>query len=231
MKFYVYIYLDPTKPGHFDSPYLCLTKSPFYVGKGTGERYKFETKTSEDECNQFLRRKILKIRKEIEPEVLLIPCESEESAFSLEFLLTEYFGIFPKGLLCNLRPGGKGGFFLTKETKAKLSEANRGENNPNFGRRWTEERREKWLKTFKSKDRTRSPESMQKTWEGKNRKYLIKDLSGNETIVDDLSKYCQENSLPLSTLRFALKNGNVIKSNRRKSKIEGYQIFYADDKL
>ena len=230
MKFYVYIYLDPTKTGYFDSPYLCLTKSPFYVGKGTGERYKFETKTGEDECNQFLRRKILKIRKEVEPEVLLIPCESEESAFSLEFLLTEYFGIFPKGLLCNLRLGGKGGFSLTEETKAKLSEANRGENNPNFGRKWTKEQREKWEQTIKSKDLSRTAEMMQKTWEGKNRKYLIKDLSGNEFIVDDLTQYCRENSLPLTALRYALKNGNVVKSKRRKSKIEGYQIFYADGK-
>ena len=69
---------------------------------------------------------------------------------------------------------------------------------------------------------------MQKTWEGKNRKYLIKDVAGNEIIIDDLTKYCQENSLPLTSFRAALKNGNIIKSRRKKSRAEGFQIFYLD---
>lgn len=230
MDFYVYIYLDTTKPNKVNSPYFCVNFTPFYIGKGTGDRYKLETKIGEDECNQFLRRKILKIRNTREPEILIIPCDSEESAFSLEFLLTEYFGIFPNGVLCNLRPGGKGGFKLTDETKRKLSLANQGENNPNYGRRWTESQREKWHASFSAKDRSRSAESMKKTWDGKNRKYLIKDLNGNEIIVDDLTKYCSEYSFPLTAFRFALKNGNVVKSKRRKSRIEGYQIFYIDGK-
>ena len=231
MSPYVYIYLDPTKPGKFLSTFVSLSLSPFYVGKGTGTRYKLETKTDEKSCNDVLRNRINKIRETIEPEILIIPCESEDAAFALEYILTSHFGVFPTGLLCNLREGGKGGFRLSNETKSKLSRINSGENNPNYGRKWTPEQREKWLASFKSKDRKRSPESMQKTWDGKNRTYLIRDVDGNESIVNDLTKYCQENSLPLSALRFALKNGNRVTSGkRRKSKVEGYEIFYLDGK-
>lgn len=231
MKPYVYIYLDPTRPGKFVSPMLSLTISPFYVGKGTGTRYKFETKTEEKASNNVLRNRIIRIREIQEPEIIIIPCESEDEAFSLEFMLTCHFGIFPKGLLCNFREGGRGGFRLSNETKAKLSGANSGANNPNFGRKWSPEQREKWMKSYKSKDRSRSAESMQKTWEGRNRAYLVRDTNGNETLVTDLTKYCQENNLPLSALRNALKNGNrVISGKRRKSRVEGYEIFYVDGK-
>lgn len=237
-KPYVYVYLDPRKPGIFlcssDPKDWTFCFQPIYVGKGTGERYKISTKVnlpSYKYRNEVLENKINSIIKSgNEPSVVLLSCETETEAFELERKLTDKFGIYPNGLLCNLKPGGEGGFSLTNETKAKLSELNSGENNPNYGRKWTESQREKWLTSFKSKDRSRSPESMKKTWEGKNRKYLIKDLNGNEIIVEDLTKFCQENSLPLSALRFALSNGNIVKSKRRKSRIEGYQIFYIDGK-
>lgn len=230
MSSYVYIYLDPTKPGKFLSPFVSLSFSPFYVGKGTGTRYKLETKTDGKASNGVLRNRIAKIRKIIEPEILIIPCDSEDAAFALEYILTSHFGIFPNGHLCNFRQGGKGGFKLTNETKSKLSRINSGENNPNYGRKWTSEQHEKWQTSFKSKDRKRSPESMQKTWDGKNREYLIRDTGGNEVTITDLTKYCKENLLPLSAFRYALKNGNRVKSKKRISKVEGYEIFYLDGK-
>jgi len=40
-RYYNYIYLDPFKPGKFEYRYLnfCLLYEPFYVGKGTKDRY------------------------------------------------------------------------------------------------------------------------------------------------------------------------------------------------
>ena len=237
-KPYVYVYLDPRKPGSFpcsdDSKDWTFTFQPFYIGKGTGERYQLSTKMdlpAYKYCNKVLENKIKSILKEgKEPNIVILTCETEEEAFELESRLTNQFDIYPTGLLCNLKHGGKGGFTLTEETKAKLSELNAGEKNPCYGRKWTPERREKWMNTIQSKDMSRSPESMQKTWEGKNRQYLIRDTEGNEIIVTDLTKYCQENSLPLTAFRYALKNGNRVQSKKRVSKVEGYEIFYSDGK-
>ena len=237
-KPYVYVYLDPRKPGQFkcsnDDKDWTFCFQPIYVGKGTGERYKVSTKVnlpSYKYRNEVLENKINSILKSgNEPSIVLLPCETESEAFGLERNLTDIFGIYPKGLLCNLKPGGEGGFTLSDETKVKLSLANSGENNPNFGRKWTEEQREKWTASFKSKDRRRSAESMRKTWEGKNRVYIILDTDGNEFTVTDLTKYCADNNFPLSAFRNALKNENTVTSKKRKSKVEGYQIFYADGK-
>jgi len=39
LKFYVYIYLDPQKPGNFSYGPYHFDFEPFYVGKGFGDRY------------------------------------------------------------------------------------------------------------------------------------------------------------------------------------------------
>lgn len=38
--FYVYIYLDPRKPGKYQFNKYCFLNQPFYVGKGKKDRYK-----------------------------------------------------------------------------------------------------------------------------------------------------------------------------------------------
>ena len=63
--FYVYIYLDPRKPGEYVYDDLKFDFEPFYVGKGIGNRlnrhiylYKY------DNCNSFKYNKINKIKME-----------------------------------------------------------------------------------------------------------------------------------------------------------------------
>ena len=37
-EFYVYIYLDPRKPGKYTYEDLCFLYEPFYIGKGKNNR-------------------------------------------------------------------------------------------------------------------------------------------------------------------------------------------------
>lgn len=37
--FYVYAYLDPTKPGKYEFLETCFLYKPFYIGKGQKNRY------------------------------------------------------------------------------------------------------------------------------------------------------------------------------------------------
>ena len=39
-KFYIYVYLDPRKPGNFKYGGYTFKYEPFYVGKGQNYRYK-----------------------------------------------------------------------------------------------------------------------------------------------------------------------------------------------
>lgn len=45
-KFYVYVYLDPRKPGKYKYGEYEFDYEPFYVGKGTGRRIRNHFKPS-----------------------------------------------------------------------------------------------------------------------------------------------------------------------------------------
>ncbi|WP_165899759.1 NUMOD3 domain-containing DNA-binding protein [Borborobacter arsenicus] len=104
---------------------------PFYVGKGAGER-----DTSERGRNPIFKRIVAKIRRNgSEPFVARWQdglCE--EDAFRLEVAYIGLLGRRDKGtgILANLTDGGDGpsGAVISDETRAKLSEARRGKNNP-----------------------------------------------------------------------------------------------------
>ena len=108
--FYVYLYLDPV---NFDT---------FYVGKGTGQRWKLCTHRPEH--NKWLARKINKIGAE-NILIKMINCKSEEHAFQLEKEIIQQFGRRDLGLgtLLNMTDGGEGlsGAIWTDERKANKS--------------------------------------------------------------------------------------------------------------
>jgi hypothetical protein len=107
--FYVYIYLDPRKPGKYIYDKYAFDHEPFYVGKGHNNRcYKhWKHKTNNNEFDE----KINNIRKQcgyypivkIEKEHL-----TEKKAYLLETILIEKIGkkINLTGPLCNIN-GGK----------------------------------------------------------------------------------------------------------------------------
>jgi hypothetical protein len=148
-------------------------------------------------------------------------------AFSLERVLTQHFGIAPEGgILLNERHGGEGGWSLSDNTKKILSKINSGEGNPNFGKKWSEDRHNKQRIAWASKDRSKTPESMAKTWAAKNRQYEIITNTGEVLMTSDLTKFCKDRSLPLSSFRKTLVAGGGIVSRTRPSAVDGWSIKY-----
>lgn len=122
-RFYVYVYLDPRKPGTFAHGEFCFPFEPIYVGKGTRTRAYYLSNR-----NNILSGKIKKFGA---PVVFFAGRKLPESeAFELEKKLIEIIGRMDlcSGTLCNLTDGGEGlfGFTHTDETKEKIGAANRG---------------------------------------------------------------------------------------------------------
>lgn len=153
--YYVYVYLDPRKPGeyiYFDDKLKLEAKfdyEPFYVGKGCGKRK--HTHLSENENNTANRYKFNKIQKIIretgnDPIVLLNEFDLyEQDAFKLEIKLIALIGRndLKKGPLTNLTDGGEGPSNPSAERRRKMSLNTSGENNPNYGNHLSDESKEK----------------------------------------------------------------------------------------
>jgi hypothetical protein len=122
--FYVYIYLDPRKPGKFTYDHLFFDFEPFYVGKGT--RYR---------CHTGIRDKgptlkVTKIKSILKSGNFPIVIKIYESLTNLESCEKEIETIkkigrsnIEKGPLCNMTDGGTGGtgFKHSEEWKKVLS--------------------------------------------------------------------------------------------------------------
>ena len=111
-KYYVYVYLDPLKPGKFIYGNFCFNFEPFYVGKGSGARAISHLKeTSENTDNKFKFRKINKILNSGKVPIITKVQESMEevSAFLLEKKLIKLIGrkTFKEGVLTNISIGGE----------------------------------------------------------------------------------------------------------------------------
>lgn len=112
--FYVYVYMDPTKPGNFIYDDLKLNYEPFYVGKGRGNRYKmhiidakWRQKTKKRKLSH-MHNKILKIQN---PIILKIKENLlEKDAFEIEKKYILLIGRYDigNGPLCNMSNGGDG---------------------------------------------------------------------------------------------------------------------------
>ena len=152
-RFYVYIYLDPRKKGHYCYKNISFLYEPIYVGKGTGTRKISHLKCINKHGNPYFGNKLHKIasefsKQEMQKYILIFGSLLEEQeAFDLETDLIEEIGRhdLKLGSLTNLTDGGDGasGVVVSEETKQKLSEVNKGENNPNFGKPRDEETRTK----------------------------------------------------------------------------------------
>jgi len=120
---------------YYTYAYLRENKTPYYIGKGKGERiYKKSNRCCpppKDRSNIIILKKNL----------------TEKEAFRHEMYMIAVFGRkdLGTGILRNKTNGGEGksGFVMNDDIKNKISKAVKGENHPLYGKTPSEETKEK----------------------------------------------------------------------------------------
>lgn len=120
---------------YYTYAYLREDRTPYYIGKGKGNRIYFkgrdEIKSPKDKSRIiFLKRNL-----------------TEEEAFKHEIYMIAVFGRkdLGTGILRNKTNGGDGisGLVHTEESKRKMSESHKGENNHFYGKSHSQETKDK----------------------------------------------------------------------------------------
>lgn len=132
-RHYVYIYSD-------------LSGVPFYVGKGTGDRFRHHLRPNVKTWVGCKLRRIIDTEGYTPyPELIFVGTDKE--SLQLEKDLIAKFGRedLKTGTLCNLTDGGDGvgGHTKSETTKEKLRLANLGPNNPGWGKPLTDDHKRK----------------------------------------------------------------------------------------
>lgn len=200
-KFYVYVYLNPLKPGKYSFDDLNFEFEPFYVGKGANNRIDEHVFNShiENDKNKLKTNSILKIlnNKENVIKIKLYDNLTEEEAFKEEKRIIKLIGRrdLGNGTLVNLTNGGEGssGRKLSKKTKQKISKSIKklnkwkGENNPSK----KEEHKQLMSQLFKG--RQFSDETIKKMSVAKKGKKLSK--SHRQKVINGLiGRKCSEST-------------------------------------
>jgi NUMOD3 motif len=118
---------------YYTYAYLREDKTPYYIGKGKGNRlYK---KGSRVFAPPKDKSRIIFLKQNL----------TEEEAFKHEIYMIDVFGRkdLGTGILHNRTNGGEGISNLSDEARKKMSEAKKGENNSNYGKIFSEEHRRK----------------------------------------------------------------------------------------
>lgn len=125
--FYVYIYLDPRKPGSFDYGEFHFDFEPFYVGKGSKNQYLVHLTS---DWKSYKTNKIRKIQSlGLQPSIIKYKENlTEQEAFDLEKKLIKTIGRLDleHGPLTNLTDGGDGASGLSRESIEKQAKQLRG---------------------------------------------------------------------------------------------------------
>lgn len=121
---------------YYTYAYLREDKTPYYIGKGKGKR--IYNKMNGDIRPPKDKSRIIFLKKNL---------TEEEEAFKHEIYMIDVFGRkdLGTGILRNRTNGGEGasGVLVNEETRKKLSEMRVGEKNPNYGKKMTEEQKQK----------------------------------------------------------------------------------------
>jgi len=161
-----------TQKEYYIYAYLREDKTPYYIGKGKGDRAFIKnrkgTKPPKDKSRIiFLKQKL-----------------TEEEAFKHEIYMIAVLGRkdIGTGILRNKTDGGEGpsGAIISKETKRKISEANKGENHPLYGKSPSEETRKKISEANKGENhplygKSHSEETRRKQSEAKKGKIVSEE--------------------------------------------------------
>jgi len=146
-RFYVYVYLDPRKPGNYTYGVYQFDYEPFYVGKGSNGRSDVHLSGNED--NEHFDNVIKKIQRVCNTDPIIVKYQDmllEQDSFDLEIKMIATIGRYDlkRGPLCNLTNGGEGstGWICSDETKNKMSQSHIGVVGPahhNYGKLHTDE--------------------------------------------------------------------------------------------
>jgi group I intron endonuclease len=166
-KYYIYAFLDSTKPGNYIYDDIKFDYEPFYIGKGTGDRI---ITSSCDKTSPFKGNKIKSIKKRGGSIIKIKILENLGNLESLEIEKSIIEKIGRRDINCgpltNQTDGGDGRLtskhseetkrkisetkklqhiqtIHTPETKEHLRKVNQGPNNPMYGKHHTEEIKEK----------------------------------------------------------------------------------------
>lgn len=156
--FYVYVYLDPRKT----SSVLTFQFEPFYVGLGREDRIDqhLQLAYKHKDSNKLKENKICKIKRETGADPIRIKIKENLSfadACDLEKYLIKLIGRvdLKKGPLTNLTDGGDGIHNLSAKSFRKLKRNRKGkgagEENGMYGRRHTQEAKDKVSKANKGR--------------------------------------------------------------------------------
>jgi len=187
-RFFVYVYLDPRKPGHFKYDKFEFNYEPLYAGKGTNSRDSDHLILAyRDSTNCYFYNKLRKIIKTFgkPPIIVRIKNDLEElESFKLEKYVIKTIGRLDlkKGPLVNKTDGGDGVYNLSKETRHIIAMKNWS--NPKY--------REKQIDRWRNNWKIISP-------------------NNSEVIIRDLSQWCKENNFTYSTCKAASKKRIIYK--------------------
>lgn len=162
---YVYVYLDPRKPGIYvyekDGFKLEYDYEPFYVGKGKSNRSVSHLKEVKKyrrgklwKCMNIIKlSKIIHIQEQLNRDPIIIKYKeflTDKESNNLEMLLIKNIGRInlKTGPLTNLTDGGSGGSTntgkkFTKEHKQKMSEKAKSRIGSQTGKKFSEEHKRK----------------------------------------------------------------------------------------
>lgn len=210
--FYVYILLDPRKPGPyfygFNDSTIEFSHEPYYVGKGKGKRWShhFYDRDKEETTNLLKYRKIKKLKALGYPPMVtfIFSGPDENLAYEVEEETIKAIGRYSKGQgpLLNVTEGrgmtGAAGFTLSDEAKKKISAKHKGKT--------IKESTKEKLRKFVGENHAgyqvpKSPEfvSMLKLANIKAR-YVILCPNGDLVTVFNASEFCRQHNLSDSHL-------------------------------
>tara|TARA_R110000868_G_scaffold299502_1_gene559819 strand:+ start:379 stop:1116 length:738 start_codon:yes stop_codon:yes gene_type:complete len=158
------------KPNRFYTyAYLREDRTPYYIGKGSGNRAYKRTK------------KCIKPPKDKSRIIFLKQNLTEEEAFKHEKYMIDVFGRkdLGTGILYNKSDGGDGVSGISEETKIKMSDIKKGENNIFYGCNVEIVRLGRLKGTMKSKE-TRS------------REFVVKNLEGDIITGKNVTEFCKK---------------------------------------
>jgi len=147
-RFYVYVLLDPRKPGRYKYGDYEFDYEPFYIGKGSSVRWYPSVHVGRPR-SEYLTNKLKKIGLNNVIKLKLIDNLSESDAFLFEQLYIKIIGrkCVGEGPLINFTEGGTG-MSPSKETREKISKTLKSKNIPawNKGKQWSSGVRRKMSK-------------------------------------------------------------------------------------